>query len=107
MTFAILANLLLPLIPSLIQGVERLFTIPKAGAVKMDACVGALRSIVDKLVVTGELGANKPPSDEVLRGMIEAVFQQQPEQIQQPPAAAPRSGDRVLVVRCSSWTELV
>jgi len=68
--------LLLPLIPTLIQGVEGIFANkPKSGTDKMDAVAQALRAVFDKLVTSGVVPGGTL-TDDAIRGAIEAVFQQ-------------------------------
>ncbi len=82
---AILA-LLIPLIPSLIQGVEKIFVKPApatptpnapvpTGTDKQDAIVQSLRAIFDKLLATGIVPPGTTVTDDALRGAIEAEFQ--------------------------------
>jgi hypothetical protein len=77
-----LLGVLLPLVPSLIRGIEAIFqTKPKSGPDKMGAAVDALRIIVEKMMVAGvplpdgSLIQDKSVSDDLLRGMIEAEYQ--------------------------------
>lgn len=75
-----LLALLLPLLPSLIQGVEKIFTKPSSGPDRMDAVLQAIRQILAKLQTTGTLPdgtpvPKDPVTDDALRGMIEVVLQ--------------------------------
>jgi hypothetical protein len=85
---AILA-LLIPLIPGLIQGIEKIFVKPApipgapvppaapvpTGTDKMDAIVQSLRAIFEKLLATGIVPPGTAVTDDALRGAIEAEFQ--------------------------------
>jgi len=71
-----LIPLLLPLLPSVINLVESLFSgKPKSGTDKMDALVSGLRAIIAKMITSGTLVNGLPvvqPTDDALIGLVEA-----------------------------------
>lgn len=79
-------SVLLPLIPGLVQGIEKIFQKPATpvpgapvptGTDKMDAVVQSLRAILEKMLATGAVPAPAAPvTDDALRGAVEAVLQQ-------------------------------
>lgn len=76
-----LLGLILPLVPSIISGVEAIFkSKPQSGTDKLGAVLDSLRAIISKMVATGIPlpDGTKPaqPSDDAIIGMIETVLQQ-------------------------------
>ena len=79
-----LLSLLIPMVPSLIAGVESIFKKPGSGQTKMDAVLTALRGILEKFVSVQQPapapGTPVPPltvpTDAALESMIETVLQQ-------------------------------
>ena len=96
-----LVSILLPLIPSLIQGVEGIFKDkPKSGPDKIVAVSNALRQIIEQMMAAGlQVGGvpipEKSVSDDLLRGAIEAVFTKLKATGQL--ATQPASGDLFIV----------
>ncbi len=77
-----LLALLAPLLPSLIQGIEKLFAgKPKSGEDKMKAVIDALRMVIERMMAAGvplpdgTVIPEKSISDDLLRGLIEAELQ--------------------------------
>ena len=65
---------ILPFVPSVVKLVEGLFKgKEKSGADKMDAALEAVRALVKKYGAVN--GDQENPTDDALRGAIEAVFQ--------------------------------
>jgi hypothetical protein len=65
---------LLPLVPSLIKGVERIITAPKSGQDRKDVVRQQLRVVAEKMLARKE--AEGSVTDDQLDGAIEAIFQQ-------------------------------
>lgn len=77
-----LLGLILPLVPSIVNGVESLFSKkPAAGTDKMSAALQALRALISQFIAAkvplpdGTVPTAQP-TDDALKGMIETVFQQ-------------------------------
>lgn len=64
---------LIPMIPSLVKGVERIITAPKAGLDRKDVVRQQLRVVAEKMLARQE--AEGSVSDDQLDGAIEAEFQ--------------------------------
>lgn len=83
MGWSALLALLAPAVPGLINTAEAIFTAPKSGETRGSAVLGGLKSIIQGLVATGHPAVSPPPgnpagalpSDDILKGLIEAVFQ--------------------------------
>jgi hypothetical protein len=68
---------LIPFIAPAMRFVEKLFSKPKSGADKMDAVLAALRAVLQVAAEKGQVSLpdGKQPTDDYLRGQIEAEFQ--------------------------------
>lgn len=72
----LLVSSLLPLIPGLIDRVEKIFSDkPKAGPEKMATVIDMLRSLAASLVGSGKIPESDLPDAKQLQTLIEAVFQ--------------------------------
>jgi hypothetical protein len=71
---------LLPVIPSLINLVEGIFSKPKSGVNKMSAVLQALRAIIEQALSAGSLPSSgttpAQPTDDAITGMVEAILAQ-------------------------------
>lgn len=85
-----IAAALLPMIPNFINLAETLIRKEKSGPEKLDLVTQLCRVVSDKYAA---LNAGAQPTDDELRGMIQAVF------TAQPPAPDPRGPARLYLMR--------
>lgn len=74
------------LIEPVLKSVERLFG-PKTGDTKMEVAIAAITPVLEKLAAAGKLPGI--PTEEVIRSVIEAIFQTNKSSIENPPFPIP------------------
>lgn len=125
--------ILLPLLPSLIQGIQAAFShvkpptpapvpapipvpvpapAPDLGAAKADVVLQQLRALIEKLVAInsplpdGTLPSTIPVTDDALRGLIEGIFQDLKAKDQLTPATAAAPAGQWMLINANSATPI-